>query len=213
MVATDTIVGVAGAVLLAAVMVGVFVYEYNNAPADGPIGGNPTPDDKIAAFNAAYPDLDAQQDLDGDGLANFDDPDLDSTGGPDLSQTGDFIVRSQMDGSSANPPAANVVHSKTFTIGAGGRGLHAELNYTPTLPPLQGLPRAPTFDLVLVTPDGTEVRGQAGPVSGNQVNLRLNLDSVPAGNYTMTVEQTTAGPDTDYGANWAINYGPAKPAA
>lgn len=35
MVATDTIVGIVGAVVLVAVMGGVFAYEYNNVPDDG----------------------------------------------------------------------------------------------------------------------------------------------------------------------------------
>jgi hypothetical protein len=34
MAATDTIIGIAGAAVLVAVMVGVFVYEYNNVPDD-----------------------------------------------------------------------------------------------------------------------------------------------------------------------------------
>jgi hypothetical protein len=39
MAATDTIIGIVGAVVLVAVMVGVFVYEYNNVPDDN--GGDP----------------------------------------------------------------------------------------------------------------------------------------------------------------------------
>lgn len=53
MVATDTVVGIVGAVVLVAVMVGVFVYEYNNTA--------PAPTEPPRTF------LDPDGDIDGDG--------------------------------------------------------------------------------------------------------------------------------------------------
>src|SRR5688572_25141152 len=75
MVATDTVVGIVGAVLLVAVMAGVFVYEYNNPieEASGDAGAR-------AHFEEDYAGLSATDDLDGDGAPNYLDEDLDDDG-------------------------------------------------------------------------------------------------------------------------------------
>src|ERR1041385_3207350 len=78
MVATDTVVGIVGAVLLVAVMAGVFAYEYNNpATADASTDAGQkstfTHDARFAALNAT-------DDIDGDGTPNYKDADLDGDG-------------------------------------------------------------------------------------------------------------------------------------
>lgn len=77
MTASDTVVGIAGSIVLVAVMVGVFVYEYNNA-ADA--GGDPALVQSQQAFAAMHPNLDPNGDIDGDGIANHADADIDGDG-------------------------------------------------------------------------------------------------------------------------------------
>src|SRR5688572_20840856 len=77
MVATDTVVGIVGAVLLVAVMAGVFAYEYNN-----PVEDVPDDSSQRSHFEEDYVGLSAGDDLDGDGTANYLDDDIDGDGSP-----------------------------------------------------------------------------------------------------------------------------------
>ncbi len=84
MAASDTVVGIVGAILLVGVMVGVFAYEYSNAPDDGSGDGtDPDTQASIDAFQDAYPGLDPEGDIDGDGNPNHSDTDMDNDGVPD----------------------------------------------------------------------------------------------------------------------------------
>lgn len=212
MVATDTVVGVAGAVLLAAVMVGVFVYEYNNTPATGT-----TPDDadRLERFLDSYSTLGANDDLDGDGVPNYKDDDMDGFGGPDANQTGALQARFPIDGTSAAPPAQTQDDPQAVVVGAGSQSVHAILNYTLAVPtPVPGLPipRAPTLEMILTAPDGMETRATATQ-NGADVTLVLTVDNPVAGNYTLNVQQTQAGPATSYAGTLTVAYGPAMPRA
>lgn len=211
MVATDTVVGVAGAILLAAVMVGVFVYEYNNGPATVMgAGKGPSDADKRTTFAAAYPLLGASDDLDGDHNPNFNDTDMDGNLVSDANQAGDLLVRGQFGGQTATPPATTTqVH--LLVIGKGDQHLHAELNYTVTIP-LPGAPRVPVLELVLLGPDGsTAAQTQTATQNGGNVNERIDSGALPAGNYTLKLNQTQAGPSEQYDVNFALDYGLAKP--
>src|ERR1041385_1045281 len=127
MVATDTLVGVAGAVLLAAVMIGVFVYEYNNAPSTTDMGHGKGPLRTPADFAKAYPLLGANDDLDGDHVANYNDTDMDGNGMADANQTGDLVVRGHDSGSTPAPPAT-MTKPIAIVVGKGDQPFHAEIN-------------------------------------------------------------------------------------
>src|SRR5688572_28436495 len=116
MVATDTVVGIVGAVLLVAVMAGVFAYEYNNPVAaedPGSEGG------MRAAFASAYPGMSADDDVDEDGQANNADDDLDGDGTPNAADS-DVSVHSEA-GAVLGPAAgpSNPSFSHTFVVGNG----------------------------------------------------------------------------------------------
>lgn len=75
---TDTLIGIVGAAVLVAVMVGVFAYEYNNTPEDDGNGGGGDGDDpaRMEAFREAYPTLNATEDIDEDGVPNWQEDNL-----------------------------------------------------------------------------------------------------------------------------------------
>ncbi|MES2155081.1 MAG: hypothetical protein V4510_08100 [bacterium] len=215
MVATDTVVGVAGAVVLALVMVGVFVYEYNNAPAAAP-GGGTSETAKLAAFNAAYRTLNATDDLDGDGIANYLDADMDNFGGPDANQTGDLVVHVVKSGSviGATPPATTSTAMLQVMIGHGNSGIRGFLNYTTATPApasnpaLQGVLKG-------AGPDDTTTGAPAMMAPGSMA-ASWSFSSEKgfmSGNATFTVTEASAVPTqaTSFNAVFILSYGAAKP--
>lgn len=112
---SDTVIGIVGAVVLVAVMIGVFAYEYNNAPeADNGLPDPSTPAGQQALFAAAYPTLNATDDIDGDGLANFEDDDIDGDG---TDNGNDTTVEVVFDLSHSAPAYSNPVGSAPSSAG------------------------------------------------------------------------------------------------
>lgn len=215
MVATDTVVGVVGAVLLAAVMVGVFVYEYNNAPA------GPANDDagKAVTFAANYPNLEAEGDLDGDGMANFKDPDMDNNGVPDANQTGDLVVRFPFDGSvpAAAPPAmSSSMTSAPIPVHEGNTRIEYTVYYNSTTPAPANTPQLAAS----LSDGGDPVAGTHQPPANGETAGRVTYSSesgFAAGNVTLTVTASNALPlpgatgATPFKAVLLFYYGSAQP--
>jgi len=210
MAATDTAVGLAGAVLLVLVMGFVFVYEYTNHPVAGQEG---TPGAKADAFHAAHPALKPYEDLDGDHVANVNDTDLDGNGVNDTQQTGDLVVHKQFTGSSAALPTQNGQSTFAFFVGTGNQGLHLSLNWT-TLVPAAGQQAlvVPNLSVELHDASGAKA-GSAGTASAQgsaDRSIPLDADGLDAGNYTIVVTTTQPGPQAaPFTVDVHVDYGPA----
>ncbi len=124
MVAKDTVIGIAGAVVLVAAMAGVFVYEYNNVPETGGDDGS---------FADQYPGLLPDGDLDGDGTPNAEDDDLDGDG---IMNADDEDVAFTDSSSGSLGPRAEPGPSPSHTLSAnmeeGVRTATATIAWTPT---------------------------------------------------------------------------------
>src|SRR5687768_394696 len=178
MVATDTMVGIIGALALVAVMVGVFVYEYNNEPtADG--GAAMTDGENRTAFEEAFGGLNATDDLDEDGAANYLDDDIDGDG---QNNTADEMTMYErpVDGS-VGAQATSI--SFPLEVGTGA----ANLEVTITVAGDNGLPADAT--LTVTNGDGETV----GEESGNG-EITVSSSELTPGSYTITVaRQASAG--------------------
>lgn len=150
MSASDTVVGVIGAVLLAAVMVGVFVYEANNAP---------DPDDPASSFPSQYRALgiDPYGDMDGNGVSNLNssapDDDMDGDG---ISNANDGHLEAlyRFAGTIATSPTGDsALHP--LALQAGVKEVRATLYYNTTLP--SPIPRLTTLSFALVGADGANL--------------------------------------------------------
>lgn len=183
---SDTVVGIVGAVVLVAVMVGVFAYEYNNVDDAGGDG-----DDTMASFNETYPMLAASGDLDGDGTPNHLDDDLDGDG---LDNGNDTEIKFTHDitGSvgAANPVTGRP--SQSFTFDAETGVMHVQLALTGGTATNGNVVLA--LQVQLTTPAGDTFTAPA-QADGNSVSYTLSLDSdVGAGTYTVTVTAPQASP-------------------
>ena len=210
MVATDTVVGIVGAVVLAAVMVGVFAYEYNNAPEDLP-GGTGGGDDRLAQFRTHYPLLNATGDIDGDGMANLDDADLDNDG---IDNGNDTTVAVSIPFSGTGQPGASpVTHTKEFQVQEGMAGLEVVLSYNSTTP--APLPPSPAISF---TVDGPEARvgtsNAAAPATGSTAyQPRFSTEeSLAPGAYKVTVTMAGPAPSTGYTGRIVVSYGEGQAA-
>src|SRR5688572_1405226 len=146
MVATDTVVGIVGAVLLVAVMAGVFVYEYNN-PAEAE---DLTPEGRMAAFEGQYEGMSATDDVDGDDTPNYEDDDLDGDGTPNANDTATATAFS-MNGQLG--PAGTAV---SMPIYAGNGTVHIMATVTAALAVPNPLVSG-NLIIQLVNPDGSVV--------------------------------------------------------
>lgn len=214
MVATDTVVGIAGATVLALVMVGVFVYEYNNPPLANGNGGNGGGVDNtasIARFTAAHAALNATGDMDHDGISNHLDRDMDGNGVDDLNQTGNLLVTVSFTGSisAPTPPASSSTSEFAFNVESGNEGLAVAFYYNTTAP--APLPRSPTLDVKVLGPDGaTVVPAPTATQSGTAVSSQASTtESQVAGAYKVVVTETVPGPPTSYGGHLVLDYGKA----
>lgn len=210
MAATDTVVGIVGAVLLAGIMVAVFVYEYNNPPSPGgPPDPTLTDEQRVAQWSQDYPGLAAKEDMDLDGTPNYNDTDMDDNGEVDVNQTGDLrIVISIAD----TYPQASRDYSKPYEVAilAGAHKVDTYLNWTTQAPaPLN----APALSCSFGKKDeaGTQCEGQSG--NGETTHRRTRSVAEPeAGVYVLTVSVgAVPGPSTPYSGAIVVNYGPAHP--
>lgn len=198
MVATDTVVGIVGAVVLVAVMAGVFAYEYNNAPSE--------PDDVAslqAHFEEDYLGMSATDDIDGDGIANFEDDDLDGDG-TNNTQDMDVAVESSMSGT-IGPAAGPVSDSLTleFYVGNGSVHVTSSIQLTTAIPVYAG-----NFAIQLLDPDGTVVDTASSQATGS---ASLTVESgenteMKAGTWSVVVTNNQAGVGGDAGITAQVHY-------
>jgi hypothetical protein len=188
MVATDTVVGIVGAVLLVAVMAGVFAYEYNNPVEDDTAGDGGL----RSQFASSHPGLSPDDDIDGDGKPNYEDEDLDGDGTPNASDA-DVAVHSEMSG--ALGPAAGPVNpslSLGLVVGNGTTHVIATVTASAQVP---NPAFAGNFIVQLIRPDGSVADDQASAPggSGTFTVQTQEGDELPAGAWTVRVTQNQAG--------------------
>lgn len=168
MVATDTVVGVVGALVLIAVMVGVFAYEYNQA--DEGTDGNGGDDGRRERFLAQYGYLSPEEDIDGDGSVNLDDDDLDGDG---VNNTDDSDVIVEVGMSGTLGPVGSPSLFLGFVVGTGNHGITAEATYTILTPP----PLPPQPDLSATLTVGNTSAGGTTTVSGMDATSVAVIDT------------------------------------
>jgi hypothetical protein len=186
MVATDTVVGIIGAVLLVAVMGGVFAYEYNN-PATS--AGTGTMAQEKAHFLADYPSLNATDDLDGDHQPNYNDTDIDGDGVANEMDS-DTAVHIDISGTvpmQASPNSAQV-GSHAFTAGTGVVHAIGYVNYTAT--GQSPLPTQPALQVSLRDSSGQVVANGVATTTGSTVSIKVESQDVTPGQYTLVVSMT-----------------------
>ncbi len=178
-------VGIVGAVVLVSVMVGVFVYEYNN------VDEQPLPDSE---FHERFPTLNATGDMDCDGTPNAEDDDMDGDGTPN-DEDDSSSVHQMTTGSLGPGTPANINSvSHGFCVDAGNLGGTVDVTVDPNAATPGG------FEIVLTFPDGTEdVR------SGIGVSFTLDADAAQ-GSYTVTVRTSGISPGGSVEMMSTINY-------
>lgn len=193
MVASDMVVGIVGSVLLVGVMVGVFVYEYNNVPAQA-----------TDPFATSYPSLDGAQDIDHDGIRNSADPDLDNDGKLNAVDP-DIAVAVPVSIVTPNTPAPNaeVGSQAGILVGTGAEHVRGTLSYTSALP--APVPATPTLTVVLVDGAGKETP-LASSQSGTTVTFTADFPDLASGNYTLKVREPTTGPSVTLSGTLEIHY-------
>lgn len=183
MVATDTVVGIVGAVLLVAVMGGVFVYEYNN-----PAEAEDTSDAGLRAdFEEHYQGMSAGDDIDDDGVANYMDDDVDGDGASNENDT-TVATMHEMTGATG---AQNSI-SMPFYVGNGS--VHVTATVVTNLQ--AGNPLVSGNVIVeLVRPDGTVADNQASTPGGSSTFTveTQEGDEVPTGEWSVVVRPNQVG--------------------
>lgn len=185
MVATDTVVGIVGAVLLVAVMAGVFAYEYNN-----PATPDATSDAGMrSAFASHYTGLNATEDLDGDGQANYMDADLDGDGVANGNDT-EVGVSIKVTGSIPNGVAPNTMAagSTDFKAFTGVVHVLAFVNYTASPLPVQQY----SLQVSLVDSEGKSVANGVATTSGGKTSIKVDTTDVMPGAYSLKVNMNGA---------------------
>lgn len=200
MVATDTVVGIVGAVLLVAVMAGVFVYEYNNPVAEA----DPSSEDGMrAAFASRYEGMSADDDIDGDGAPNYRDDDLDGDGTPNGNDT---EVATSTEGTGVLGPQAGPVTTEFIlgvTVGNGSVHVVATVSLSTAVPLYPG-----NFVVQLIDPDGTVVDDAASAPTGS-ATLSVETgedDELKPGEWTVRVTNNQAGPGGTAQARAEVHY-------
>ncbi|HUR63491.1 MAG TPA: hypothetical protein VM241_03320 [Candidatus Thermoplasmatota archaeon] len=208
MAATDTIVGIVGAVLLAVVMVGVFAYEYSNAPAAAA-----SSDTELQShFRADYPALNATGDLNGNGVPNFKDGDMDGDGVANANDTATAVTKGFTGTMPAPTPPATAASAVEFPlhVEAGSVGASFTLYYNSTTPaPLPGLPTLNLEVLGNDVPASSPARAQ--PTGTMAVTVTLNTEALAPGDYVIRVSQTQPGPSTTFAVKAFLDYGAGHP--
>lgn len=195
---SDTLIGIAGAIVLVAVMVGVFAYEYNNTPADVDDDGTVSMD----GFNETYPFLEATDDIDGDGVANWEDDDLDDDGTPNAE---DDVVEVTIDASGtapaySNPAGAAPSDSTPFEVFAGNSHIHIAIEYDPGDAPLN-------VNRLSAQVSGDDDVGSCTDPDGDGTCEIVQQAAVLAGEYVLNVSQTQPNPaGLSYTATITITY-------
>lgn len=200
MVATDTVVGIVGAVLLVAVMAGVFVYEYNN-----PVEETSADAEARAHFEEDWPGISAGDDLDGDGTANYMDSDMDGDDTPDVDDDMLAVLVPVSGGiGSSTPLSPSAPYMAEFTVGNGSEHLGGMITYTRTGAAALGVP---TFAARIVDADGETVAQATSTTTGNTVTMMFDVaEPLPAGDYAVEVTQPNAGPGGQFAGTLEVHY-------
>lgn len=209
MVATDTVIGIVGAVVLVAVMASVFVYEYNNAPEEAD-----TPEALQAHFEEDYAGLSALDDIDGDDQANYLDDDLDGDGTPNAEDDAVGVLVDVQGNVAAATGTSGAPYTQEFTVGNGTFHMMGSIAYGRT----NGNVAVPSLQAVLTGPEGFALSATS-TVSGNTVTLAFALEEpLVAGDYTLTISHAPAGglvnvsPQTGFAGSLELHYlTPAEP--
>ncbi len=197
MVATDTVVGIVGAVLLVGVMVGIYVYEFNQAEDTGIDGGS--------SASGGFAFLDAAGDIDGDGIANADDSDVDGDGVPNA-QDNATAVAVAFSGSLGpqGGPVANTF-AQEIAVENGTQAIRVNVTWTSSAP--SPLPPMPNFQVRLVGPGGDAVAQATTERSGNDVvAVVLAEGGLAAGTYTLEITES-AGIGGSFSGEGVVEYG------
>lgn len=207
MVATDTVVGIVGAVLLVAVMAGVFVYEYNNPaePEDLSDAG------RRASFEEDYEGMSAGDDIDGDGTPNYADKDLDGDGtenGNDTTVSTSF----SMSGTVGPQVGGTVVPSLTQEFYVGNGSVHITATVTTSAQAPNPL-FSGNFVVELLRPDGSVADNQASTPGGSSTMTveTQEGDEIPSGTWSIRVTQNTVGTGGSAEISGEVHY-PMPPA-
>ena len=201
----DTVVGIVGAVVLVAVMVAVFWYEYTQVP-----DGEEDPDTRAgSAFAARYPSLAPSEDMDGDGVPNVADDDMDGDG---VNNTSDatVLVRSRFT-AALGAGAAQPQRTPLFA-GTAHDHIVVFVNYTLSAPSPIGSVSA--LEARLLDADGQVVAtGQGATVApgGTQASIRIEAHATPAGNYTIEVSRANPGLAVTAQGVALVRYDPGTP--
>lgn len=208
MVAMGKILGALGALVLVGALVGGGLYVFRDdapAPADDIVV-------EPSAFEKAYPSLAADEDLDGDGVPNGQDGDID---GDDVKNEEDLdvVVQAREIGvvlGAHMPPAVNAepVSSSPQSVGTNVTTLYVQVTYSATVPEKN------TVRMVLVGPDGADVaegvvipKDPANARVTNPVKLAVEVAGpVPAGDYTVRVEQIQPSHEVKLTFFWTLTY-------
>lgn len=204
---SDTVIGIVGAVVLVAVMVGVFAYEYNNV--DEALSPEEEQAQREADFLAAFAELDPNGDLDGDGVPNVNETDLDNDG-INNTEDDDFEFSQVHDASgaiAAGPPATG--YSMTFDTEDGVGHVMLELSHDAILE--QAGQQQPSLSVTLTDPTGLSlpVTITYGPQTVYSVDHSLD---VAPGTYTLSVQPLSVGgvlsvfPDTTVTGDVEFHY-------
>lgn len=195
---SDTLIGIAGAVVLVAVMVGVFAYEYNNTPADGADDGT----DSMEDFNQTYPFLEAADDIDGDGVPNWQDDDVDGDGRANADDD-DVEVTIDATGSApahTNPAGAADSDSTEFGVFQGNSHIHIAIGYDSGDAPLD------VYRLSARVSGDDDVGSCTDPDGDGSCEIVQQAAVLP-GDYVLHVSQTQPNPGAlGYTATIIITY-------
>ncbi|MGB1697180.1 MAG: hypothetical protein ACPHK8_02140 [Thermoplasmatota archaeon] len=168
---SDTIIGIIGSILLIGIMIGVFAYEYNNVEE--------VDKDEIRkeAFNMGqYGHLEADGDLDGDGIPNFKDSDLDGDG---VANGDDASLERIFDFNGNFQAAADPVGSHAAQALVGVKKIDVLVTMSPTAPVL-----LETFTID-VSVNGTVLASGEGPFSIDgqvgTIDVTIRPDAVTLG--------------------------------
>ncbi len=196
--------GIVGAVVLVAVMVGVFAYEYNNAP----VATNGEEAAK-ASFLSDYPGLNATGDLDGDKTLNFQDADLD---GDRLNNSADasIAVAVPLSGTVAQATTAAQSVNLQVQVEAGIEMFTASITYDLVAPqPAALAPAIPTFQFTLLDASGASIASGSNTYSGQSGTNTLEVDGgeLLPGTYTLRVTASNPSPGGAFSGEAILDYG------
>jgi hypothetical protein len=203
MVATDTVVGIVGAVLLVAVMAGVFAYEYNN-PATA-AGTTDQQSKERFASDPLYQGLSPTDDIDGDGKANYMDSDIDGDGKDNGNDT-DVAVHFSMSGALGPQVGTQVAPDLKLGLVVGNGSVHVTSTVT-TSTSAPGV--AGNFLVELLAPDGHTVATKASTPGGpSTLTVETPADAeITPGSWTVRVSQNTVGPGGNLKIDADVHYG------